>query len=433
MASAAVAARLFPQILTTMGVLARRVPINWLLTLPALLLCAIGVAMVYSAGRTDVPTAATHAWRAQLVWIALALAAAWVVSRLSMRLIEWLALPLYAVAVFLLVLVLVPGFGSGGGPAASVKGWLTIAGHRIGQPAEFAKLALVLMLAKVLATGRTPTSLVDLWRPSVIAAIPWLLVMLEPELGTAIVFIGIFFGMLFWAGVEWRLLALLGSPVISLVFAVNTQLWGAWFLLLLALVIWYKPFVAEGVILVTLNVVMGVVAPIVWERMKPYQQNRLRVFLDPASDPRHAGYHVIQSQVAIGSGGWLGRGYLLGAQKRLAFLPEQHTDFIFAVVGEELGFIGVATILALFLWFFLRITRIAERANNPFASLVTFGLLSNWMVHVIENVGMTVNLVPVTGIPLPFFSYGGSFMLACWLGVGLVRRAAFERRGSTRA
>ncbi|HKW09322.1 MAG TPA: FtsW/RodA/SpoVE family cell cycle protein, partial [Gemmatimonadaceae bacterium] len=136
-----------------MRVFARRIPTDWPLTLPALLLCAIGVAMVYSAGRTDVPTAATHAWRAQLVWIGLALSAAWIVSRISMRLIEWIAVPLYALAVFLLILVLVPGFGTGAGPAASVKGWLTIAGHRIGQPAEFAKLALVLMLAKVLATG----------------------------------------------------------------------------------------------------------------------------------------------------------------------------------------------------------------------------------------------------------------------------------------
>jgi len=174
---------------------------------------------------------------------------------------------------------------------------------------------------------------------------------------------------------------------------------------------------------------MGIVGPLLWEHMKPYRQNRLKVFLDPSVDPRGSGYHVIQSQVAIGSGGWFGRGYLHGPQKRLAFLPEQYTDFIFAVVGEELGFIGVTIALALFLFLFLRVIRIAERANDSYSSLVAFGLLACWFTHVLENVGMTVNKMPITGIPLPFFSYGGSFMLACWLSVGILARISSEGRG----
>jgi rod shape determining protein RodA len=201
-------------------------------------------------------------------------------------------------------------------------------------------------------------------------------------------------------------------------------------LLLLALVIWYKPYVGEGVALVTLNVFMGIVAPLAWEHMKPYQQNRLRVFLNPASDPLAAGYHVIQSQVAIGSGGWLGHGYLMGPQKRLAFLPEQYTDFIFAVVGEELGFIGIAVALLIFVMLLVRMVRVAERARDEFASLVAFGLLSDLAVHVFENTGMTIGLMPVTGIPLPFFSYGGSFMLASWLAIGILVRISSEGRGS---
>jgi len=287
------------------------------------------------------------------------------------------------------------------------------------------------MLGKVLAGNREPPkSLVELWKPALIVGIPWILIIAQKDLGTSIVFVGIFFAMLFWSGISWRLLVLIASPIVSLILtAAGTGYWGAWFLLLLALVIWYKPYLWEGVFLVSANVVFGVLAGIVWERLKPYQQNRLRVFLDPSVDPRRSGYHVIQSQVAIGSGGWFGKGYTEGTQKRLAFLPAQHTDFIFSVLGEELGFFGVTIALSLFLVLFLRVIRIAERANDSYSSLVAFGLLASWFVHVLENVGMTLNLMPITGIPLPFFSYGGSFMLASWLAIGVLLRIAHEGRG----
>ena len=133
--------------------------------------------------------------------------------------------------------------------------------------------------------------------------------------------------------------------------------------------------------------------------------------------------------MAIGSGGWFGKGFLDGTQKRLAFLPEQQTDFIFAVVGEELGFVGVTVALGLFLVLFLRIVRIAQRANEPYSGLVAFGLLASWFVHVLVNIGMTVGVMPITGIPLPFFSYGGSFMLASWLAIGVLIRVSSEGRG----
>jgi rod shape determining protein RodA len=167
----------------------------------------------------------------------------------------------------------------------------------------------------------------------------------------------------------------------------------------------------------------------VWNKLEPHQQNRLLTFLDPSRDPKASGYQVAQSRIAIGSGGWTGKGYTQGTQKRLAFLPEQHTDFIFAVVGEELGFLGVAAALTLFLFLFLRVIRVATRASDSFSSLVAFGLAGSWFVHVIVNVGMTINLMPITGIPLPFFSYGGSFLLACWIAVGMLVRISAEGRG----
>ena len=193
--------------------------------------------------------------------------------------------------------------------------------------------------------------------------------------------------------------------------------------------LWYRPYLLEGVALMLANVAMGIAAPILWESLKPHQRNRLMVFVDPSVDPRNAGWHVIQSKVAIGSGGVFGKGFTLGSQKRLQFLPERHTDFIFSVVGEELGFIGVAVALSLFLALFLRATRVATRANDAFPSLLAFGLMSVWAIHVIENVGMTLSLMPVTGIPLPFFSYGPSFLLVSWISVAIMLRVSAEGRG----
>jgi len=407
----------------------RRINVDLPLIVVAIALSLYGLAIVFSAGQTDVHTAADKAYRAQAVWILISIMAAFGVSRASVRLIEWVTLPAYAFTILLLVALLI-GLGSGAGTATSTSGWLTIGGHRLGQPAEFAKLTVVLMLARVLAQNRVaPRSMIELWKPLLVAGTPLLLIMAQGDLGTSIVFVGIFFAMLFWAGVAWQLLVLLASPVISLVLGFDPRIWGAWFMVLLALVLWYKPFLGEGLFVVAANVMAGIVGPLLWEHLKPYRQNRLKVFLDPSVDPRGSGYHVIQSQVAIGSGGWFGRGYLHGPQKRLAFLPEQYTDFIFAVVGEELGFIGVSIALALFLALFLRVVRISERANDSFSSLVAFGLLASWFTHVLENVGMTLNLMPITGIPLPFFSYGGSFMLACWLAIGVLARVSSEGRG----
>jgi rod shape determining protein RodA len=407
----------------------KRFPIDWPLVIVALLLSLYGIAIVYSAGQTDVMTSVSRVWRSQLMWFVLAVGVSYAASRCSVRLIEWLTWPAYWLSLVMLAL-LVAGLGTGAGTAASTKSWLAIGGVRIGQPSELAKITVVLALARVLSTFKEPPkSLLELWKPALIVGVPWALIMMQPDLGTGIVFVGFAFAMLFWSGVSWPLLVLVASPVVSLILAFNVQVWGAWFLLLLALLLWYKPYLYEGIFLAVTNVVFGVLAPIIWDKLAPYQQKRLLVFLNPEIDRRAAGYHVLQSQIAIGSGGLFGRGYTQGPQKRLAFLPAQHTDFIFAVVGEELGFIGVLLAFTLFLLLFVRVTKIAERANDSFSSLVAFGLLASWFVHVLVNIGMTLNLMPITGIPLPFFSYGGSFMLACWIGIGILVRISAEGRG----
>jgi rod shape determining protein RodA len=407
----------------------RRINVDLPLIFAALAVTIFGLAIVFSAGQTDFKSPANGAWKAQLVWAFIGIAGAYGVSRASVRLIEWMTVPVYVLTLLLLAALLV-GLGSGAGTAENTSGWLTIAGHRLGQPAELAKLTVVLMLARVLSQNRVaPRSIFELWKPMVVVGVPFLLIVAQGDLGTSIVFAGIFFAMLFWAGVPWQVLMFIAAPVISLILGFDPRIWGAFFLLLLALILWYKPYLWEALLIVAACVLTGIVGPLLWEHMPTYRQNRLRVFLDPSIDPRGSGYHVIQSITAIGSGGWFGAGYLHGPQKRLAFLPEQYTDFIFAVVGEELGFIGVLVALALFLFLFLRVIRIAERANDSFSSLVAFGLLASWFSHVLENVGMTLNVMPITGIPLPFFSYGGSFMLACWLSVGVLARISSEGRG----
>ncbi len=265
----------------------RRQSIDYPLLIIALLLTAFGIAMVFSAGQTDVPSPLiANAWKRQIEWFVVALVGCWIVTRGSVRLFEWSAWPLYIFSCVLLTLLLF--VGTGAGTAASSKSWLSIGGIRIGQPAELAKIAVVLMLARVLAARRDDfKSLLDLWQPLVVVGVPWLLIMAQPDLGTGLSFIGICFAMLFWAGAPWQLLIMLASPGVSLVLAFSTGIWGAWFFMLVALVFWYRVWLWEGVVLVLLNAVMGMAAPKVWESLSPYQQRRILVFyVDPSMDPR---------------------------------------------------------------------------------------------------------------------------------------------------
>jgi len=397
------------------------------LILVTLVLAGFGLIVLFSAGQTDVPTPAAGVWQKQLIWAAVGIIVAALVFRVSPRLLEWAAPAFYGVSVLVLFITLV--VGKGAGTAASSKSWIVIGGHAIGQPSELAKVAVALMLARYLSTRReAPQSLRELLVPCLIAGVPFLLVLKQPDLGSALVFIGILFAMLFWASVRLSLLFLLASPALSLLLAFNTNIWAAYMVVLFALLLLWRPYIYESVAVYLANSVMGAIALPIWHRLAPYQQNRLLTFLNPMVDPQKAGYHAIQSKVAIGSGGWLGNGYLQGPQKRLAFLPAQHTDFVFSVVGEELGFLGVLAALVLFGILFLVLLRIARRATEPFSSLLVFGLLGLLFTHVFENVGMTVNLMPITGIPLPFFSYGGSFLLVCSLCIGLALRVAWDSR-----
>jgi rod shape determining protein RodA len=284
------------------------------------------------------------------------------------------SIPIYLGALALLVLVLFIGVGPGG-----TKSWLGIGGFRFGQPAELAKLAATLLLARYLATAdRRHLSPRQLATAIAIAALPVVLIVAQPDLGSAAMFAPLVAGMLLVAGLRLRHLAIALAACLALGAATWTL------------------------------------------AMKPYQRQRVITFLAPESDPQGAGYQVRQSKIAVGSGELTGKGYMQGTQSQLRFLPARHTDFVFAVLAEEWGFLGVLGALGLYAVFIVNGARVAIRARDREGILLVVGLLSIIAFHVLYNTAMVVGLVPITGIPLPFLSYGGSFTLLNFAATGLI-------------
>jgi rod shape determining protein RodA len=404
---------------------------RWAGDLPLVGLCLglsiLGIAMIYSAGVLNVPSPVVEgAWRRQLMWFGVALVGFTVVTRIPGRWIEWGAVPMYLVGLVLLAATLV--VGTGAGTAESLGHWIRIGPVRF-QPAEVAKLAAILGLARYLASrAEPPLSLRDLVAPVALVALPLALVLLQRDLGTTLAFTGILFAVLYWAGTPPLNLLLLASPGLALLLSFDTRVWSVYFIALVGAVylLRFRLYLFESATVILANLAAGTVALPIWNSLADYQKNRLLVFLDPGMDPRGAGWNLIQSKVAIGSGGVFGKGFTQGSQKRLDFLPEQHTDFIFSVVGEELGFVGVTVVLAAFGALLFRLVRLAEQTPDAFAGMVLFGIFGAWLVHIFVNVGMTVGIVPITGIPLPFLSYGGTFLVTCWALAGLAVRMARE-------
>src|SRR5262249_6415609 len=230
-----------------------------------------GLATLYSAGQTDVPSFVATIWQRQLVWLAVGLIVGWLTFRTSPRMLEWATPFVYGIAIFLLLLTL--AIGTGAGPAAGAQSWITIGGHRLGQPAELAKVAVILMLARWLAALREPpTTLRQLIMPLLIAGVPFGLVVLQHDLGSAIVFVAILFFMLFWAGTKPSVLVFLTSPVIALALAFSTLAWTVWIAILLALLLWWRPYLWEGVLVMAVHLRMRIVPLPMWNLLAPYPQ-----------------------------------------------------------------------------------------------------------------------------------------------------------------
>ncbi|MFM9110634.1 MAG: FtsW/RodA/SpoVE family cell cycle protein, partial [Prochlorococcaceae cyanobacterium] len=271
---------------------------------------------------------------------------------------------------------------------------------------------------------------VDLVRPLALISLPWLLVFVQPDLGTSLVFGAILLTMMFWSGMPAGWVLLLLSPLVSAILA-GTVAWGllGW-LPLIGLVAWRSLPWKRWALAVTLAVqaLTAAVTPWLWQHgLRPHQRARLTMFLDPSQDPLGGGYHLLQSTVGIGSGGLWGTGLLQGVLTKLRFIPEQHTEFIFSALGEETGFVGAMLVVVGFALLMARLLQIAGRARTDQESLVVVGVGAMLMFQVTVNINMTIGLGPITGIPLPFLSYGRSAMLVNFICLGLV--ASVARRG----
>ncbi len=394
------------------------------LMVAAILLAFIGIAFVFSATANAVMEAKQGLYLKQFIWLGIALAAAAVAAVLPYRVYEGkLSYVLFGVGVVLLVLTLFVGHVGLG--AQRWLGW----GQLKFQPSELAKVVTVLVLATILSDRKTDlTQIRSLFKPCLLAAIPFALVLKQPDLGTSVAFLMIVITMLFWAGLPPLYLFLLVTPLINVALSFFLPVW-ILFAAILALVLYRSRLrLMPILIVVAINLMVGIVTPQVWNHLEPYQRQRVTTFLDPNGDPYGAGYQIIQSKIAIGSGQMWGKGFMNGTQKGLAFLPEQHTDFIFSVVGEETGFLGASVVTLLYLTLILRGVRVAHRARNRFGSLLAIGMTSIFLYHILVNICMTVGLAPVTGLPLPLLSYGGTSLLTSFLQIGLIQNVAMRWR-----
>jgi rod shape determining protein RodA len=295
-------------------------------------------------------------------------------------------------------------------------------------------VAAILLLAGVLSKYPVERP-IDLLRPVGIISLPWLLVFVQPDLGTSLVFGAVLLVMLFWSGMPATWLLLLLSPLFTAIMAGTVP----WLLLgwipLMGWVAWRSlPWKAIGLALVlAVQGLFAVGTPWLWEHgLRPHQRDRLTLFLDPAQDPLGGGYHLLQSTVGIGSGQLWGTGLMNGSLTKLRFIPEQHTDFIFSALGEETGFIGSMLVVVGFVVLIWRLLQIAGRASSDYESLVVVGIGAMLMFQVVVNVNMTIGLGPITGIPLPFLSYGRSAMLVNCISLGLCASVARRSRSLRR-
>lgn len=343
-------------------------------------MCVEGVIVIYSATHTS----GVQFYLKQIYWVLIGLGGMLIVISIDYRTWGRVAYILYAINILLLVLVLLGGPGS-----QKVGRWLRFGGFNI-QPSEFMKITLILALAHYFQQSKSRNNMRDILIPLVMLLIPLALIVKQPDLGTAITIIPIFLTILFIAGVDFKHLLYITLPGLFL-------------------------------------------APYTWNHLKAYQRKRILVFLNPSSDPLGAGYHLIQSKIAVGSGSLWGKGFLMGTQNRLNFLPAQHTDFIFSVLSEEWGFIGALLTLGLLFFIILRGVDVAFHSKDRMGTVLAMGLVASLTFHVFINVGMVTGLMPITGLPLPFLSYGGSSIISTLMGIGFLLNIRMRRFSQTGA
>ncbi|MBB5020923.1 rod shape-determining protein RodA [Desulfurispira natronophila] len=354
--------------------------LDWLLIFFTVLLCLYGILMVYTASYDTLNQQPSHLFYRQVTWTVIGLLVMFVMAFVDYQFLVRYAYVWYLILLLILIYVMIHGsIGMG------AQRWIRIAGINM-QPSEIGKLIVIFTLAKYFSSipKYGDLGIRDLWKPFLLVSIPFIMVAKQPDLGTSLMFLMLFSIIVFVAGVRFKLII--------------------------------------GVLAVVLASL-----PVLWGFLKPYQQRRVLTFLNPESDPHGAGYHIIQSKIAIGSGGFSGKGLLEGTQSQLKFLPERHTDFIASVMAEELGMIGMMVFFLIFFLLILRALDIAQSAKDREGTFLAVGIISIFVLHAFVNLGMTMGLLPVVGVPLPFISYGGSSMVAILAGIGILLNIRVRR------
>ncbi len=380
-----------------------------------IILITVGLISIYSATSGQHSAAGSKIFQHQIYWIFTGLFLFLFTLIISPKFYQALVYIFYAGIVFCLIAVLIIGRSGGG-----IERWLSIAGFNF-QPSEWAKLATIFALARYLSDNQDKLhEKRQLLICAGIGLLPMLLIFKQPDLGTSLVFLVIIPSMMYWAGISPLILFLTLLPALTMI--ASFKLWSFFLVMGILMVVLYfnKKKMIFSISHIFLNISVGILTPFLWDSLKSYQQARVLSFLGIVSDPKGISYQVIQSKVAIGSGGFSGKGFLAGTQTQLRFLPEQHTDFIFSVIGEEFGFIICILVILLFVFLLLRGLHIAYMTKNRFASLVAIGIVTMFLYHFFVNIGMVMGLMPVTGLPLPFISYGGSFLNASMVSVALL-------------
>ncbi|MDH3899847.1 MAG: rod shape-determining protein RodA [Gammaproteobacteria bacterium] len=335
---------------------------------------ALGLIVLYSAGGEDMELV-----QRQMLRLGIAFGTMIAVAQVSPDVLQRLTPWAFTIGILLLLAVLIGGTTSGG-----AQRWLDLYFVRF-QPSEMMKLAVPMMVAGYLADIRLPPNRFQLLASGIMIAVPMLMIAKQPDLGTALLIASAGFFVLFLAGLHWRIMIFLG-------------------------------------------VVTGAAAPLIWHYMHDYQRQRVLTFLNPENDPLGTGYHIIQSKIAIGSGGLFGKGWLNGTQSQLDFLPERSTDFIFAVLAEEFGFIGILALFAFYVFIVVRGILIAIQAQGTYTRLLAGSLSMTFFVYVIVNTGMVTGILPVVGLPLPAISYGGTSIVTLMAGFGILMSIQTHRK-----
>ena len=289
------------------------------------------------------------------------------------------------------------------------------------QPSEYLKFALVIVIAKYLSNHQLEVkskSIVII--PAILTLFCAGIVLNQPDLGTAVIVCAPLIPMLLWAGVNGFIIFLIITPIITILAASNTIFFSVWAVIMFLCFLMFRPNLISGSVLYFANIFTGLLAPFFWNNLAEYQKQRILTFLNPDLDPMGSAYHIIQSVTAIGSGGFFGKGFGHGSQTQLKFLPVQESDFILSVIAEEFGFVGIFLVMIIFFLFIKTLLDIAFKLSDYFSSLVIVGIASILLSHIFINSAMTIGLLPVKGLPLPFISAGGSFLLSCFIMLSLV-------------